>query len=330
MEEVKESVKNTDYEVLKYLSQFLLVKDIAKQLKVSNTAIYKRLYSLLEKGMIRKIGKSYELTDEGINKLNSFIKSSNTIRLHNLAFKVRIINKPNNWDLKRSQIVQTRTLSKEIELNNNSYEIHSFSNIKVKTTNNSIIFYMPHYYGKDTDDCFKQALDSLWNTIPKIENLFKIILIKDRKANIEIISQHYAKLQDSLAKIYKIENNKLNVFDEDGNLWLICDFSFKTEELETIYNKTSKEDMDSVKGFLNDLRNNPTTFSQVLDLVNQVAKSQLVASQQMENYAKNIESHIEAIKSLSSGVKKLTKTIGGIIKENNKLKMGNQKTLMEF
>ena len=68
-------VKNTDYEILKGLSQFLTIKQIASYRKVSTTSIYKGIYKLLNKGLIRKIGKLYELTDLGINGLNSFIKS---------------------------------------------------------------------------------------------------------------------------------------------------------------------------------------------------------------------------------------------------------------
>lgn len=322
---VKDLVKNTDYEILKGLSQFLTIKQIANYRKVSITSIYKGIYKLLSKGLIRKIGKLYELTDSGINRLNSFIKSSNLIRLHNLAFKIQILNKPNNWELQRSKIVELRSLSKEVDLNNNSYEIHSFNNLKIKTTNNSIIFYMPSFYGKDTDECFKSALDSLFNSISKVESLFKICLIKDRKANIEIISSHYAKLQDSLAKIYKTEGNKLYVKDEDENLWLIADFSFRSEELETIFNKTAKEDMDTVKDFLNDLRKNPATLTQVLGLIRDTTANQII-------FDKNMQSHISAIQELGTGVKKLTRVMRGILKENQSLKLStkHQKTLGEF
>jgi hypothetical protein len=323
--EVRNLVKNTDYEVLKYISQFLTIKDMAKQRKVSTTAIYRRIYAILDKGWIRKIGKNYELTDEGINRLNSFIKSSNTIRLHNLAFKVKLINKPTNWDLQRSKIVNLRNLSKRIDLNNNSYEIHSFNNVKIKTTNSSIIFYMPSFYGKTTDECFRNALESLWSLIPRVEALFKVILIKDRKVNIEIISQHYASLQDALAKIYKQEDNKLYVKDENDNLWLICDYSFRVDELETVYVNSAKEDMDTVKDFLNDLRKNPATMTGVLDLIRQVTANQLI-------YAKNTESHIELYKGLTKEIRGLSKAIKSIKQENQTMKQSlkHQKSLFDY
>lgn len=320
--EVTKKVES-NIEVLKFLSQFLTIPQIAKQLKVSRTAVYKRINKLLELQLIQKIGKGYNLTEKGLQILNG--SSSNQIRLHNLCFKITIFNKPNNWELKRSQIVQMRSFSKSVPLQNTSYEIHSFSNLKVKTTPNSILFYMPTFYGKDTDDCFRQALDSLWNAISKVENLFKVTLVKDRKCNIEIISQHYAKLQDSLAKIYKNEDSKLYVQDEQGNIWLIADYSFRVNELETIYNKTAKEDMDTVKDFLNDLRKNPATISQVVNMIGNVTANQLI-------FAENMKSHIEAIKSLSRETKRLGKTMKGILEENKNLKLLNkhQKRLFDY
>lgn len=312
---------NTSLQILKYLTQFITIKKISKYVKISRTATYKHINKLLEKELIRRIGNSYEVTEQGLHTINKY--STGLIRLHNLAFKLTILNKPNNWELKRTKIAEIRSFSKQIELNNNSYEIHNFSNIKIKTTNNSIIFYMPSFYGKDTDDCFKQALDSLFRVIPKVESIFKIVLIKDRKANIEIISSHYAKLQDSLAKLYKAENNKLYVKDESGNIWLIADYSFRVNELETIYNKTAKEDMDIVQGFLNDLRKNPINQSQLMGMIGQVTANQLI-------FAENMKSHINAIQTLSKEVKRLSKVFKSTLTENTKLKLGTQKTLFEY
>jgi len=320
---VTKRVENKEYEILKYLTQYLTITEIAKQRKCSRTAIYKGIYKLIDKGLIRKIGKAYEVTGGGLHYLNGF--SLGKIRLHNLAFKIAIFNKPKGWDTQRNKIVDCRAYSKAVGLNNNQYELHSFSNIKVKTTNNSIIFYMPTFYGKNTDECFKQALEKFWSIIPKIENLFKITLIKERKCNIEIISQHYSKLQDTIAKIYRVEDNKLYVKDDEGNVRIIADFSFRVDELEAIYNKTAKEDMDVMQGFIKDLLKNPATMTQMMTAVNQVTANQMM-------FAENMTSHIGAIKTLSKEIKGLGKSISKVMKENQdlRLKLKHQKTLFEY
>lgn len=321
--EVIKKVENNEYELLKCFSQFMNVKDISKYRKVSKAAIYKGRDRLIGKGLLRSVGKNYELTDEGFSRLNSFIQSSNLIRLHNFAIKIKIINKPKNWDLMRSKIVELRDSSKEIKLTNNDYQIHSFSSIKVKTTTNSVIFYLPSIYGKNTDICFQEALEMVFRAIPKVESMFKILLIKDRKANIEIISSHYAKLQDSLAKIYHNEKDKLYVKDESGNVWLIADFSFSTDELETIDTNRAKEDMDTVKEFLNDLRKNPATITNVLEMIKMVTANQVV-------FDKNFQSHLKAINALTVEVKGLGNSIREVREENKKLKLGSQKSLFDY
>jgi len=311
---VKLTIKHSkkEIEILKYLTQFLTISQIAKLRKTSRTAIYKGISKLLEKGCIRKISRgSYEVTSKGLHSLNK--SSSNLIRLHNLAFKITILQKPINWELKRSRIANIRLLAKDITFGNTKYQIHTFSSLKVKTTSNSIIFYMPSFYGKNTDNCFEQALNFLWKAIPKTEALFNVILIKDRKANIEIISQHYAKLQDCLAKLYKTEGNKLYIKDKDNNLWLIADYSFKVDELETIYNKTAKEDMDTVKDFLNDLRKNPATMTQVLEAIKGVTSNQVI-------FDKNFQSHLQVIKKLGNSVNRLTSHISKLKKEKHKFR----------
>ena len=325
MNKVTKEVTNNDLEVLKYLTEFLTIKRIAELKKVSRTAIYKVINRLINRAMIRKIGKAYEVTEQGLHTINRL--SPNKIRLHNLAFKLSILDKPRNWELNRSKILDLRVLSKQVNLKNNSYEIHSFNNLKVKTTNNSIIFYMPTFYGISTDECFKEAIDSLFKAIPKIENLFKIVLIRNRKANIEIISQHYARLQDTLARLYKTEGNKLYISDELGNIWLIADYSFRVDELETIYNKTAKEDMDVMANFLNDLRKNPATISQVLNAIQQVTANQMI-------YAKNQETHIGLYKSISREMRGLSKAIRSSKSEVKKIKSnlinGEQLTLDNY
>jgi len=317
----------TQFEILKYLTQFLTISQIAGLRKTSRTAVYKVINQLLRKGAIRKIDKIYEVTDQGKQGLHSFIGFTNRIRLHNLAVKINILNKPTNWELKRSKLASIRVLSKEIRLKNNKYQIHSFSNVKIKTTTNSIIFYLPSTYGNSTEETFQQSLDLLWKSIPKIESLFNIILTKDRKTNIEIISNHYARLNDSLAKKYRKEGNKLYIKDKEGKIWLVSDASFRVDETEAIDTIKAKEDMDIVHNFFNDLRKNPATVTEILNLVRENSANNIALSM-------NFKSHIKAIQELGGGVDKLTKAVSGIARENKllklKLKNKEQTNLSDF
>ena len=81
--------------------------------------------------------------------------------------------------------------------------------------------------------------------------------------------------------------------------------------------------MDSVKDFLNDLRKNPATMTNVLELVREVTANQVV-------FDKNFKSHLELIKTLGHEVRGLSNAIKSIKKENTKLKLGKQRSLLDF
>ena len=53
---------------------------------------------------------------------------------------------------------------------------------------------------------------------------------------------------------------------------MITDFSFSTDETEFIHPDKATDDVDSIAPFFNDLRDNPTTLSEVRETVGEVAE----------------------------------------------------------
>ena len=262
-------------EILKAFSEFSTIKEIVNNRKTSRFAVYKIIKTLLKKGLIlRKSRGIYELTEAGKEGLHSLIGLSYKLRQHNISIKVKVLESPKNWDKIRSKILTMPCFNKRVQLKNNYYDLANYGKIQLKITSQSVIFKFPAMYTSNIDEAVIKILDLLYNAIPKVENLFKIKLIKDYKANITIISQEYARLNDSLAKLYKKENNKLYITDEQGKIWLIADYSFSVNELETISPDKADEDMNIVHNFFNDLRKNPKTFSEI-DNINSLTQKAL-------------------------------------------------------
>jgi hypothetical protein len=138
----------------------------------------------------------------------------------------------------------------------------------------------------------------LYDIIPKIENLFSIRLIKDYKANITIISQEYASLNDSLAKVYRKEGNQLYVTDEEGKVWMVTDFSFSNDETEFISPERSIDDTDAIVPMLNDLRKNPTTFSEVRGVVNGILEIQKYQASNIVKHQKVLDEMLITLKKI--------------------------------
>lgn len=252
------------FELLKLIQQGLSISEIAKYRKVSRTAIYKTLSTLVSKGLVTNPHRSaYELTDKGINGLHLMVASRYNLRQHNIHFKIEILESPKNWSQKRNEIRFMPYFNKKISLKNNEQELLNYGKLQLRTTTKSIIIKIPTLYSKNIEEAIIQSMDILEESIPKIENLFKVRLIKNYKGNITIISQEYAKIQDALAKLYHSENNRLYLTGDDGKIWMITDFSFSVDETEFIHNTRATDDVDAIAPFLNDLRKNPTTLTDI-------------------------------------------------------------------
>ncbi len=296
-------VDKTRYETLKMLQERHPISNIAKFRKVSRQSIYKVLKTLNNKGLIARPKRGiYELTDKGIKGLHSFVGLRYNLRQHNLHFKIKVLESPRNWEQRRNEIRFMPYHNRTIKLKNNDQDILNFGRLQVKTTTKSIIIKMPTIYGKDWEDAIIQAMQILEDSIYKIEGAFKINLIKNYKANIKIISQEYASIQDALAKLYRVEGNRIYLTGDDGKIWLITDFSFSTDELEYIHTEKATDDNDAIAPFLNDLRKNPTTMSEIKEVVKEVAEVQ-------KSEAQNIIKHQKVLDKILLTFNKLNKRL---------------------
>ena len=287
------------FEVLKCLHDGFTISEISKYRKVSRNSIYKILATLNKYGMVRHPKRSlYEITDKGIEGLHSFVAFRYKLRQHNLHFKIEILESPKNWELKRNEIRFMPYFNKTLKLKNNEQDLLNYGKIQIKTTTKSIIIKMPTIYDTDWEKAVIQAMSILEDTLFKIEDLFKIRLVKDYKANIKIISQEYARIQDALAKLYRHENNRIYLTGDDGKIWLITDLSFSTDELEFIHPNKATDDTDAIAPFLNDLRKNPTTLSNIREETMQVLE---VA----KAHAINIEKHQKVLDEILITFKKI-------------------------
>ena len=273
------------FEVLKGIQEGLSMTEIAKHRKVQRSSVYRCKATLVKKGWVRSPKRSiYELTDTGVSMLHSFVTFRYKLRQHNLHYKIEVLESPKNWDLRRNEMRQMPYFNRTIKLKNNEQDLLNYGKLQIRTTTKSIIIKMPTIYAKEWEDATIQAMQILEDTIPKLESLFKVRLVKDYKANIKIISQEYASIQDSLAKLYRTEGNRIYLTGEDGKIWLITDLSFSTDELEVIHPEKATDDLDAIAPFMNDLRKNPTTLSNVREEAREVLQ---VAKMSMQNVVKH-------------------------------------------
>lgn len=291
------------FETLKYLQEGLSISEIAKLRKISRTAVYKVLSTLIKYGLVSNPKRSmYELTDKGLEGLHSFVALRYNLRQHNLAIKIKVLESPRNWAQRRQELRRIPYFNKTLRLKNNEQDYFNYGKLWIKTTTKSVIIKIPTVYAKNWETALIQAMNIFEGSIPKIEKLFSIRLTKDFKANITFISNEYAILQDALARVYRSEGSRLYLTGDDGKIWLITDFSFTTDETEFIHSDRACDDVDAIAPFLNDLRKNPITISKIRQETKEVL-------QVAQAHSQNIVKHQRVLDEILTAFKKINKRL---------------------
>ena len=292
-------------ELLNGVHNNLKVSEIAKYRKVSSQAIYGTLSSAIKRGWVsKKTYGVYELTEKGTQTLHSLVGFRYKLRQHNLGIKIDVLESPKNWAQKRNELRFLPYFNKTIKLKNNEQDMFNFGKLQIRTTTKAIIIKMPTIYSKGWEEAIIQAMDILETTIPKLEQIFKVKLVKNYKANMKIISQEYARIQDALAKLYRAEGNRIYLTGDDGKIWLITDFSFSEDELEVIHPDRAADDLDAIAPFMNDLRKNPTTLSNMREETREVLEVAKAHAVNINKHQKVLDQILDAFTKLNNRLDK--------------------------
>ena len=297
---------------------------IASEFGMSKSRISYHISSLKERGLIemdaqalwsvlknyrpKEYKKTTRVGQSSIKKhLNTF--EPDTIRAHAYQFKLHI-PKLDNWNNKRRKEVlnKLQIRFKPLEHLFGGGESIRFRGRKVWLTNKSIIVYeKSSYFSETSQQAQTKAVIDVLYLIKALEQKLRIgykgLTIKG-KYQIKVTRAHYSLIKNCLAKIYnKPKRQLLEVSDEKGQ-WLLIDNSFNLEELEFIRAFDNVEDSQGMKNLMNSYKRTgfKVTPEFIVDTMNGIQQNQMV-------FAKNIDTHIEAIQNLGFGVKELTQII---------------------
>lgn len=287
---VDSTLTRAEEEVLNLITkEFLTLKQICCRRNCSNKAVYKIIKNLKKKGVL----------NQGLQEVEKIRCYSQPNRLHGQEINIKILNKSQKYQdlLKKCNLVIKD--GHTIRLYNNSIEIYSGEGIS--------------FLGRDEQEATSKSLVYWKKFIVGLENDYRVILIKNRSQNIRIVNSHYAYTNSEICK-NAIENKKLiKVYaDEDGKLCFITDDSFGLMEDETLHPITSKQDREAINNFINDLRRNPTNFSEVLQAINGLVQVQIMNAENIVTHFKVLNDINKTLFDLKEEIKKLNSPNGGL------------------
>jgi len=228
----------------------LSIQEIAEKLNVDKSNIYRALYKLQK---LNYITKKRTITNNGFSFLRESLilspKTQRFFRLHKLMFRLKIIKAYKNLYKKLEQvfIIHTWIANKVV------FKEFITENVRVRVISDSVLIYTPEIIAQSPLKAKEQALDILYDIIPKLEKKLNVELSTKPYMVIHVGSQHIALLNSTIAKYFLDAGIRLEVIDEQGHYRLIVDDSKRLNELETIHKFYAEEDARKVKDFLADI-----------------------------------------------------------------------------
>jgi len=300
----------------KNLTQFAHSKSISPQ-KLNYYIRY-----LKNQGIIKKIGYGvWELTETGKNYTRDTFKKE--VRAHAFIWTIKLPNKI-DW---KTLLIKSQ-IKYELIGNTGTPRIY-INHRKVWLGTKNIVIYEPLSFISITPlEARKLAVINLIELIKIIESKFNLSLKTKEGYLFHPKREHYALMKNNLAIQCRKDRTKLYVQDKDG-LWMCCDDSYNLDEAEFFTtNKTSGlVNGSKAQGFFNEQKETNWEVSPkfVLKVMNGIQQNQLI-------FDKNMQSHIQAIQTLSRETKRLGKIMRGVLSENIQLKLSNkhQSTLGSF
>lgn len=291
---------------------------------LSNRTLTRVLKFLKIEGIITKLGYGTYVVNEGVwqkflekqqhakssqdghpqtPKLASC--STGNIRGHGFMFVLRLPH-IQNWDA-RQKVLESKGIKPKIIKQGQSFV---FRGHKTWLTKKTIVIFAPEgkdYFASKAAEARKLAVYDMKQLTLGLENLLGINARIGGKHHYRFRKQHYADVNNAFAKNY--DKRVLRVANWKGE-WLLIDWSTGVPELETVDADDAVEDMDDlvVRDF-NELKETQLTRKQILSMLGQVVKNQAQYSEDQAYYAENLKSHVSAIQTLDSSVKKFTSVV---------------------
>ena len=320
MKEVKEVQKSTRKYNL-YLTVYSLLKQglnpskICKKLNIKKQSLNYYLSSLKRSGCIEKVGygvweirgdlevkEVQKSTRNGTNQLE--LLNPDEVRGHAFMFKLKLPSNLRNWDKREEILGKLNIKFNALTLGGlNRGQKINFKGRKIWLTNNSIIIHEKESYIAETAQEAKDyAIADLISLVKALERKLRGTFSFGGQYKFKVSRQHYSLIKNALAKQYNREGKKLEIYNSSG-LWFLIDNSFNLNEAETVHPKTAVKDNEKVQNFFNGLKEQEGYTPAFI--VTSIAKN----SENLENYAVHLKSHVQSVKDLGDGVKELVKTI---------------------
>lgn len=235
------------------------------------------------------IEQGVTMSDKGCSRVNSVDILSAAVRSHAFRFVI-VLKDPKNWGVRR-RILESKGFKVDPKAGIGRVFMVNFSGFKVWLADKSITIYFPKWKQYFVDEArfgYNFALADLRDLLNDLAVACDSDFVIDGAYHFKCSGQHHALIHNALAKMYNRNKEKLQVFDKNGELWLLIDDShpdaLRMNETEGVHKDTAPRDVDDiVKPFFNQLRETELLPKDILAMFEKIAKIQEESAKEASN-----------------------------------------------
>jgi len=239
--------------------------------------VWKTLDDFTEKEVKEKVKKTRVVTTT-LKSLN-IAKKKRILRYHSIQFKLSL-PRFEYWNRRHIYLGKKQIPFKTLTGNKHRI-VHK--NIIYHLCSESIIFYVPesiNFYGYTADDLKRRVFNWAKQQVLGLSTYLGIDFKRSGKWHLSLTRGEIEEHNNELAKDYQDKHLKLNVRDENNELWLLVDRSMRTDNLELKSAKRHLEDTSKVIPFFNDIRDHKLTT--ISELKTEITELKDLLSSQMD------------------------------------------------
>lgn len=293
---------------LKQNPEGLRVEAIRKLTNLPNRTIYRRLNLFLKKGLVLNLYPIWKPNNGQSDFWQSLSKDSNIFELHNLGYVVKLINKPDWWNKRKSVLMRLKEWQFSNQNfgknNSNPYQQIMNEDFVIQTYPESlIIIHKKRFYSNDPFQVIQEGITKTLEILKFLEQRFRFNFFPSGVPCIELRDNDYNRMKDFIAEKCKKEGNKFLVETPVGNCWVDKSEPFgkeaNTPDIQETLEKVTRDH----------IINKPLLNSEIQDLVGKLAASQLNQSKQIEEFAVALNKHIPAYEKMGDFAEGLFKEL---------------------
>lgn len=272
--------------VIKLIEQNKSPSQISRILNISKQNLNNHLRRLVKnKKIIKKSRGIYKVNSSPEHPSKLFPKE---IRGHAFIWTLKL-NRKWDWINRLNKFKQTYKLVR------NTIPRIIINNRKIWLGKENIVIYEAHsFYGKTAAESKRHAVISLLETINKLEFKLNINL---KPYIFKPAREHYGIIKNDLAQQCNRQGEKIHVYDNLEGEWLWIDDSLSLGELETGGKKALLRNLQAQKYFNSHKKTDfKVTPEFVLNTLTKIAETQLHNQFQVQQFTKQIKSHLKLIK----------------------------------